>query len=115
MATSSFTQYSQAWVPTNLTCKMNKAFAITIPKKLRTKLKLQKKSSIALVIERDSIIISTEEIEQSLHIQSHINNNGSLYLPKEIRNQLTIDPGTEFEIFTGTVPAQFCELLLKRV
>ncbi|RNA66318.1 AbrB/MazE/SpoVT family DNA-binding domain-containing protein [Alteribacter keqinensis] len=115
MGTDSCVQSSQEWIDTNLTCKMNKAYAVTIPKKLREKLGLEPMSPVILVVDNQSILLSTKSIDESLDIQSHINDNGSFYMPKEIRDQLILAPGTTFRIRVGSDPAQFCELLLEKV
>ncbi|WP_026688757.1 AbrB/MazE/SpoVT family DNA-binding domain-containing protein [Alteribacter aurantiacus] len=115
MGTDSCVKSSQEWVDTNRTCKMNKAFAVTIPKKLREKLGLSPMDTIILVVDNKSILLSTKSIDETLDIQSHINENGSFYMPKEIRDQLTLTSGEPLRILVGSDPAQFCELLLEKV
>ncbi|TMW70157.1 hypothetical protein [Alteribacter natronophilus] len=106
---------SQDWVNTNLVCRMNKAFSVTVPKKLREQLELESHSKVILLIDHEQVLVSTKTIDETLDIQSHLNENGSFYLPKEIRDYLHLSPGATFEIYMGEDPSEPCELLLKPI
>ncbi|PYZ95498.1 hypothetical protein CR205_18365 [Alteribacter lacisalsi] len=115
MGTNACAQTAQEWINTNLVCRMNKAFSVTIPKKLREQLEIEAHSKVILVVDNEQVLVSSKSINETLDIQSHLNENGSFYLAREIRDQLGLKPGATFELYVGSDPGQLCELLLRPV
>lgn len=93
-----YRELASEWCKNTKMVSLTKSNTITLPKWIRKECSIYPNHLLDIFIDSNTIIVR-KSIMDGLENQIVMNSNGSIYIPKEIRNLQKIDHGSVFHIY----------------